>query len=312
MHAAIVWNPWAGRGRAKGIELELRLALEAQGSTCESWPTTERGSAARIVEDCAPAFDRLFVIGGDGTLREAAHGNLRRDGPLPMAHLPLGNANVVARELGIPLDARAAIPGLIAGQPAPFDVLWADETLVLAVVGIGFDGEAAALLDRARRGPLQRWYRWHGDSLYGAVGMFTLLKPGWRRLRLRLDGTDLPGSYTGCMVSNMRTYAKGWAPNPGANAQDGLFDFQALRPSLLPNTALSLVAAARHKPLSERLAARGQGVLLEVESRATFYWQADGDPMPPKDRMTIRMEPGVLPLVLPAPVPESSAGGDEL
>ena len=299
MRAAILWNPLSGRGRAQEIAERLQAAIERRGGRCELRPTTERGSGIRWAQEQGADVDRLFVLGGDGTLREVAEGNLAREQPIAMGHVPMGNANVVAQELGIPLDVDAAMPALLDGTPAPFDVMWADERLVIAVVGIGFDGEAAHLLDRARQGPLRRWYRWHGDSLYGAVGMFTLLKPGWRRLELALDGEPLPGHYTGCMISNMRTYARGWAPNPGADAQDGRFDFQALRPSLVPSTALALLAAARRKALPDRLARQGQGLTMRVQSASPFYWQADGDPMEPCKALTVRLEAGVLPLIVP-------------
>ncbi|MCA9000651.1 MAG: hypothetical protein KDB61_01920 [Planctomycetes bacterium] len=297
---AVIYNPVAGRGRALGLAKLVEQRLMDSGARPEVLPTKAAGDAFRMASEFDEGIQRAFIVGGDGTLREAAGGVLEAGGHVALAHIPLGNANVVARELGVPLDAKAAVDVLMGGHAEAFDVLDVQGHLVLAMVGVGYDAKLAAGMDWARSGVGKAWYRFHGDSLYGVVGALCLMDPSQRRYALIADGQELQGDFTGCIVSNMHTYAKGWAPNPGADPQDGELDYQALKPGWMPSTAISLVAAARRKRLPQALAAHGRATELVIRSRTPFHWQADGDAMGRTPELRIRVRPQVLNLVVPA------------
>ncbi|MDF1837153.1 MAG: diacylglycerol kinase family protein [Planctomycetota bacterium] len=295
----VILNPVAGRGRAVELAERLRKGLLEKGAQVEVMETQAAGDGTRMGLGLSPEVEHVFVVGGDGTLREVAAGVLQGAGHAALGHIPLGNANVVARELGIPLDAKKAVEVLPEGRAESFDVLEVNGHLVLAMVGVGYDAHLAASMERARAGAGKAWYRVHGDSLYGAVGAFHLLKPELRRFRLLADGRPLEGEFTGCTVSNMRTYAKGWAPNPDADPQDGWMNYQALKPGWMPSTVLSLIAAARHRPLPERLAARGSATSMVIRADKEFPWQADGDSMGMARELNITLRPGCLRLLVP-------------
>ena len=296
---AILVNPTAGRGRAPHLADALEAACRGRGASVWRQATQRAGDGVRLARELPDDIARVFVLGGDGTLREVAAGVLDRAQRPALGHIPLGNANVVAREMGIPLQGEAAIAALLDGELRTIDILRVGEQVVLAMVGVGYDAETAQAMERARSGPLRRWYSLHGDSLYGLVGAWVLCKPAARRLQLEVDGSRLAGEFTGCIVSNLRTYAKGWAPNPAADPCDGRLDFVALRPGLLPVTALSLVAAARSKFLPERLATHGHGQSLVVQAAKPFAWQADGDAMGKTTRLVIEVVPSALTLIVP-------------
>ncbi|MEZ6021823.1 MAG: diacylglycerol kinase family protein, partial [Planctomycetota bacterium] len=265
-HAHILFNPVAGQGRAPRLAERLAQALRGRGLTATQSATSAEDHGAETARQLPDSVGFLFVVGGDGTLRQAAQGLVQREHSPCLAHVPLGNANVVAREWGVPQDPDKAIDALLDGREVCMDVFWAGEKLVLAMVGVGYDAQIAAWMERARRGALSRWYRLHGDSLYGVIGAAAMLKPGRRRFRLELDGREVEGAFTGCIVSNIQTYAKGWSPNPEANACEGLLDFVALRPGWTPNTVLSLFAAMGHRRLPEVLARYGRGRDLVIRA----------------------------------------------
>src|SRR5271170_5870807 len=113
--ALLIYNLSCGRRRESRfteIEEAARI-LNAAGIRTELSPTTGPGSATGIARH-AVAQNRELVIacGGDGTVNEVINGLAGSN--VPMALLPAGTANILAKELGIPWNLPAAarmIPG---------------------------------------------------------------------------------------------------------------------------------------------------------------------------------------------------------
>ena len=137
--AIIIGNPKAGRHRGKDHLKRCAEILRSGGLIVEVWPT-ERPQHATELASLAGA--RLVVAaGGDGTVNEVVNG-LETDATLGI--LPLGTANVLARELGLPLNAEAACERILAGKKRRIDVGVATdrkgrERRFTCMAGIGFD-----------------------------------------------------------------------------------------------------------------------------------------------------------------------------
>jgi len=103
-----------------GVVAEVRVALE-QRFEVEVIATVGRGHAAALCREVGD-FGAVAVLGGDGTVNEAANGLV--GGEVPLACLPGGLTNVFARALGSPSGAVAAAERLAAGggRPATVDV----------------------------------------------------------------------------------------------------------------------------------------------------------------------------------------------
>src|SRR5580698_8352386 len=103
--ALLIYNPTSGRKRHRRfaeIEQAARILKEA-GITVELAPTTGPNSATHMAWH-AVELRRGMVIacGGDGTINEIVNG--MAGSHVPMALLPAGTANILAKELGIPWD----------------------------------------------------------------------------------------------------------------------------------------------------------------------------------------------------------------
>ena len=115
--AVIIGNPKAGRARRKDRLKRCAEILRSGGLEVEVWPT-ERPQHATKLATLAGA--RLVVVaGGDGTINEVVNG-LHEDATLGI--LPLGTANVLARELGLPLKAEAACGRILTGEESCIDL----------------------------------------------------------------------------------------------------------------------------------------------------------------------------------------------
>ena len=101
--------------------------LEASGCVIGLVETAKRGDAKALASTAARAyFDLVVAAGGDGTIAEVINGLARRDGETlearpGLAVLPLGTANVLAHELGLPRGARA-VARACASNPAALAV----------------------------------------------------------------------------------------------------------------------------------------------------------------------------------------------
>jgi diacylglycerol kinase family enzyme len=101
----------------------------------------------------------LVVVGGDGTVSEAAGG---MDGAgVPMLVLPSGTENVLAKYLGSTLDAERAWRVLQAGREVAFDVPMMNGRRFLLMGGVGFDAECVRRVAAGRGGHIGYWdYFW--------------------------------------------------------------------------------------------------------------------------------------------------------
>ncbi len=108
-NALLIYNLASGRRRHRRfaeIEEAARI-LNAAGIRTELAPTTGRGTATGIARHAvAQNRDLVITCGGDGTINEVING--LAGSQVPMALLPAGTANILAKELGIPWDIPAA------------------------------------------------------------------------------------------------------------------------------------------------------------------------------------------------------------
>ena len=116
--AAIIYNPISGGGRERRLrELEeAARILQSAGIAADLQPTGAPGRATELARQAVrDARDLVVVAGGDGTINEAVNG--LAGSQVPLAVLPAGTANVVARELGIPGDFPRATQMILRGTP---------------------------------------------------------------------------------------------------------------------------------------------------------------------------------------------------
>jgi diacylglycerol kinase (ATP) len=117
LDAVIIGNPKSGRAGDRDY-LERHAASLRSGGLSVEVLNTERPNHA--TELAAAARERLVVAaGGDGTVNEVING-LTPGATLGI--LPLGTANVLARELGLPLDAEGACRRIVEGGETRVDL----------------------------------------------------------------------------------------------------------------------------------------------------------------------------------------------
>lgn len=299
--AAIIYNPVSGAGRAEALALRAEERLQGAGATVVRLPTQGPGQAEPLARAHAADIDLLVVAGGDGSIREALSGLGEQSARVEVAVLPCGNANVVARELGIPLDPEAALALLTEGRSQPVDLARADGELFLAMVGVGWDARTVRHLSRLRATRFGRfWYRLWADSVYVLAGLLALfVRPGGR-LRVLADGADAGRRYCAAVVANFRCYGKGWAMVTDARCDSGRLHYQARKRAGFLFVAWQLLSAMWRRPLPAFVSDGGAGRCVELSADRPFAVQIDGDAREPRSHLRVDVYPAAARFRVPS------------
>jgi diacylglycerol kinase (ATP) len=221
MHVTLLHNPSAGEGEHS--RAELVRALEAAGHAV-TYQSTKARDYEKALQDPG---DVVIVAGGDGTVRKAAGHLLGRN--VPLALVPLGTANNIAKALGVMGSPDEVIAGLASARPRPFDVGMAKggwgETHLLEAVGLGVFAVTMCLVEA--RADHREGRADHEDfgitrDLRFLTRVLRDLRPqGWH---IEVDGQDLSGDYLLCEVMNTPSIGPNLRVAPRADTGDGMFD----------------------------------------------------------------------------------------
>jgi diacylglycerol kinase (ATP) len=287
---AVLVSPAAGRGRAGAVTGAVLAALCAAGGRPRVLEAATREQAERCAaEAVAGGTGAVIAVGGDGT----AHAALQAVAgtATPLAVVPAGTGNDLARGLGVPADpaaaARAAVADLLDGRTSAVDAGRAGGRWWATVLCCGFD---SAVTDRANR---LRWPR--GRRRYDVAILAELARLRPREVTLVLDGEPATLPVTLVAVGNTAWYGGGMRVCPDADVADGLFDVTVVgpmtrwqlvrsRPRLTAGTHVGHPSVTVHRARRVELSSPGM----------TAY--ADGEPVAPLP-MTAECVPGALQVV---------------
>lgn len=139
----VVLNPAAGRAATDALKTALTRHFAAPGEVaetcCEVHETCHGEAVPDVVREAlGRGYDLVVAAGGDGTVSAVANGLVGSETPLGI--VPLGTANVLARELGIPVDLEPACR-LLAGPHAvkSLDAMGIDGHCYFTQTGVGID-----------------------------------------------------------------------------------------------------------------------------------------------------------------------------
>ncbi|HEY2119424.1 MAG TPA: diacylglycerol kinase family protein [Candidatus Acidoferrum sp.] len=198
-NALLIHNPNAGSGGNARRRLldEARRVLSSNGIEADLQETTGPGHATEIAQQATREGRQLVIAcGGDGTLNEVVNGlaNSRNGHRVPMALLPGGTANILAKELNLPWDILRAAKRMAGGEVREIALGLATpveqpekKRYFLSVAGAGPDGMIVYSVDlslKARVGILAYWWQ----------GAREVLRYTFPRFRVRAGERQVEGS----------------------------------------------------------------------------------------------------------------------
>jgi len=210
-------NPVAGRGRTIRVWKQLEGFFERTGLRYKAAFTRAPWHAAELaVNALERGFERLVVVGGDGTLHETVNGTGPGPGHGHLGIIPTGTGSDFPRTLGIPLTPLEAARVLLSGRVREVDLGKVNDRYFVNVAGVGFDAEVAAAVNR-------EFKFLRGAPAYLAAVLKVLATYRNAPVTLDLDGQRHQGKILLAAVGNARYYGSGLRIVPEAQVDDGLF-----------------------------------------------------------------------------------------
>lgn len=238
MQILLIGNPISGHGKALVLIHELVDCLVSAGHGVEVYLTQASGDAnlrARAIAgfgetDFKDSYDCIVVAGGDGTLNEVING-LVDPARIPIALLPCGTANLLARELELPCKPAEIADMITGGVVRKIDMGMAYfgrgdvgscvGRRFIMVASCGFDSLVIEEISRTRTGTLGFW----GYPFPILRVMSKYVPP---QLRISVDGESSnlvnQGKAEMVVVGNIRSYAGFFVIAENADCCSGEFD----------------------------------------------------------------------------------------
>jgi diacylglycerol kinase (ATP) len=218
----VVVNPAAGQ---LGPDLRLlNRIIHAAGWDWEVQVTNSMGDGGRAAQRAVSAGASLVAAcGGDGTIMDVAAGLLGSE--VPMAILPSGTGNVLAKDLGIPLDLAGACSLIFSPRAVlkPIDIGVVGERLFLLRLGAGLEADIVRAADRGFKDRL-------GMVAYVAATIQAWSQAPLSHYHLELDGQIEEIDGLACMVANAGAIGiPGLTLSPQVQIDDGLLDVFIIR-----------------------------------------------------------------------------------
>jgi len=215
-------NPIAGQG-SPDLRLLNRTFHEA-GYDWDVVVTNRFGDGARLAREAVRSgASKVAVYGGDGTVMDCAGG--LADSDVPMAILPGGTGNVLARDLGIPVDMPSACalmtnPNALARA---IDLGEVNGQVFVLRLGAGLEAQITRTADRELKDRI-------GMLAYVSATIQALGQAAVSHYQIEMDGKYMEMDGLACMIANAGSLGLfGLTVSPIVRIDDGLFDVVIIR-----------------------------------------------------------------------------------
>lgn len=271
MHLKVIYNPAAGRGRARRNVREVEEYLRSRGARADCEPSTGPDDLVRIAAESSRAgYDRVVVCGGDGTVNLAIREFDLERGTLGL--IPTGSGDDFAKVVGIPRNIRRACDVVIDGKVREVDVALANGLRYLGVAGLGFDSEVADFANRN-----VRFLRGSAVYLYAIFRVLPRFTP--RPVRIKTEEGTRDVNIMFAAIGNTRQYGGGIRITPDAVIDDGLLDLCIVHETTRAELLKTLPKAYTGAHCKSAFVEMGRGRAFEFSSENAMAVYADGEPL---------------------------------
>ena len=278
MKITLIVNPISGKKNHPEQLKLVRNLLGSGGMYPEIRETRKRGDGQQFAREAVDKGTEIVIAaGGDGTVNEVANGLV--GSTVKLAIIPLGTANVLALETGIPLDPAEATTTILQGRSKSITlghITFRDpkqnntrENHFLMMAGIGFDG---GVLKEIKRENITRW----GKLAYITTALNLLFQYKSPPLAISIDRGEPVMGYS-VIVSNGKYYGGKFRVAPKAEITDSFLDLCIIKRKgvrCLIKTALKVFLGAH--PSGDDIH-YCKAKTIEVDSPDQVYVQADGE-----------------------------------
>lgn len=220
--ALVVINRKSGKFKRRGIEAALIRQLNGAGYEVMIKPTPA-GGAEEIISKYAAGKELIVAVGGDGTVSEVIDAVLKEGLDIPIAVIPTGTVNDLARVHGIPLDAEKAIRKLPESAPVPIDIISLNDRHASYLIALGVFMTAFAEVDARIKNKI-------GRLAYLFAGIRMLLRLKKYDVTIKTRDAEVQSASVLTIISKLRSVGSLGRLIREAEADDGLLHIINIEP----------------------------------------------------------------------------------
>jgi diacylglycerol kinase (ATP) len=298
----LIYNPAAGRFSVRPFISGVIRTLNDHGWRVEVAESLNGRHTTQLARMAAQENYRLvFVVGGDGTVGQAASGLIGSGTALGV--LPAGTMNVWAMELGMKaftlphwrlLRENARL--LAEVEPSAIDVGLCNDQPFMLWAGIGLDALAVKKLE-----PRKRFEKYLNVPEFFATTVWNAAL--WHGMNLCVSANEklVEGHYMLAVASNIRHYVGGVAEiSPQAYIDDGMMDLWLFSGSTLADAFRHFFDMLSGRHLTSNQARCIPFNNATIESATPFSLQMDGEPMLGAQQISLKVIHAGLKVLLPS------------
>ena len=281
-------NPVSGGGGKSDWEATIRDYFAELPHAAEVFLLTGEDDETALEKHIAQHRpDRLVAVGGDGTVKLVAEQALASN--LPIAVLPAGSANGMAKELDLPLGPTEALDVAVHGTEKAVDIIYLNGTdLCLHLSDIGLN---AQLVRHAQSN------NWRGMLGYARAAFWSLLRRRLMRVRIQADNEQVERAAFMVVLANARVYGTGATINPEGDVSDGKFEVVVLH-RLVGRELLKMFW--RFRPFDPAAVEIFCTTSVNLEIKRPVDFQVDGEYRGKTTHVDAEIRAGALRVLVPA------------
>ena len=301
MQVAVIVNPRAGKG---SVINKIKTLRKTFGNDLMQLITADSSEQATSLAKSAAAqgADAVVAAGGDGTVNAVANGLIGSNCPLGI--VPVGSANDLADNCGIPLKIEAAAKIIMSASAKNIDAIRVNGWHYLTCGGVGFPCDVIKIVEQLRRGNrLKKAICQIGNGgIYAAATFLHLLKGVPPALQVHIETENLTADIKSqfVVISNQSKLGRRFVVAPSADNSDGMLDVCTLtNTGSLPDLARILLKISKgtheHEPGVEVFRARS--INIRTASDTTFF--GDGELKLCARTFNIKVIPSAIRIICP-------------
>lgn len=249
----------------------------------------DEASIRQLIKKYSP--QKVVAVGGDGTINIVASQLMGTS--IPLGILRGGSANGMATELEIPVDPSEALDVILKGMEQKCDAIQFNEKKIcIHLSDLGLNARLVKYYDKnAIRG------------MWGYVRLLTKIlvegKPVKAHIRVDSFEKDIPAYMI--VFANASKYGTGAIINPGGSIDDSIFEVVVVRQVSFIEFAKLFLKKTTFNPEKVEVF---ETTKAEVTLRSNTHFQVDGEYMGKTKKVTAKIIPGALLLMVPKPKEE--------
>ncbi|MDD3012337.1 MAG: diacylglycerol kinase family lipid kinase [Candidatus Gastranaerophilales bacterium] len=292
MKIAAIYNPVSGNNEINILKDELIKGFV--GHELNLWKTNEPLHAINLAKKAVQEnFDIIVAIGGDGTITEVISGMIGSKAKLGI--IPFGTGNMLAGNLGIPINIPKAIEIILNENSQKIDIGKINDRYFAFMAGCGFDAKIIGKVSKKKKRKL-------GFFAYFIEGFIQSIKPKYAVFKIKLNnnrtikvrGLATIIANSGDILGDLLSLF------PNASFDDGLLDLLIISPKGIIDYLPIIWKIIIKQPYDKSKKIQYfQAKQIEIKTKPSLFVQADGDIIG-KTPIYIEIVPKAIEILIPA------------